>query len=422
MNKVIKIVFSLICMVDKDPDMDLKYTGLVTVLCLQLQYPGLESESFAKTRPGNELSDMKPAMHQMFFNLRDIYNLSLQEKKFTSESLRPEIIKKFDRLQKHAASIATHGSKEFTLKSTGQSLTKDIAQAHKFFNHKNYQESEFIIRNMVSNCFSCHTRFENKSSFPEPFIQKSLEKNLNMYELARLKVATRQFSEAAKLFETLLNNNEFSYDELASEGVLSDYFRLMIRVFHNFDQPIEICKKQLARKNLDPVSQDMLNKWLKDLNQFKNERYFSITPTLLQAKNVLDQVRIVESEDILPAHSLILLMTGSATLHQLILDKSIGSKQKSEAYFLLGTVENMMENSFWLNESQHYWEASIRTLPHSEFAGKSFDVLKDKVSLGYTGSGGTRIPDEVASWLTALEKLSAPLKNHSKKPANTPRG
>ncbi|MCB9228653.1 MAG: hypothetical protein H6618_03495 [Deltaproteobacteria bacterium] len=374
-----------------------------------------------QTTSGNEL---RPLMNKMFSSLQKIYIYLMQDKGSENKATdvqkeRNEILNSFQQAVATASGIEHHGRGDVAFQLSGTSLKKDLSQAETFFRKNEFDASGFIVRHLVANCFSCHTRYGTKHSFPTPLIPENLEKSLRLYELARLKAATRQFDQAVRLFDQILSDPEYSYDELVSEGVITDYFRIMIRVNHDFTKAMEVCDT-LLKKELDKSSVEIIRNWRKDLNILKDSGYFSAPSSLLKAKELLGKVRNVESEDVFPMQSLVLLMTASASLHTLAIDDSLQPQFRAEAYYLLGTAEHLMGSSFWLSESQYFWEASIRTLPHSELARKSFEAIEENVKLGYTGSGGTRIPEEVDQWLNTLERMAAPAKNTVSSPPVAP--
>jgi hypothetical protein len=61
--------------------------------------------------------------------------------------------------------------------------------------------------------------------------------------------------------------------------------------------------------------------------------------------------------------------------------------------------------SFWtLHET--YYERCIHAAAHSAISKQCFERLSDSITLGYSGSGGTRIPPEIESQLAKLKTLA----------------
>jgi hypothetical protein len=54
-----------------------------------------------------------------------------------------------------------------------------------------------------------------------------------------------------------------------------------------------------------------------------------------------------------------------------------------------------------------YYEACVRELPHSSLAKRCYERYEQSVYVGYTGSGGTNIPDELQVILSELKKLAS---------------
>ena len=85
----------------------------------------------------------------------------------------------------------------------------------------------------------------------------------------------------------------------------------------------------------------------------------------------------------------------------------------AEAYYLLGATASMSEHSFWITRSDFYYETAIRLAPGSDFAPKALAQLEESLVLGYTGSSGTHVPEDVQLLLAELKDLIE--KAHAKK-------
>ena len=78
----------------------------------------------------------------------------------------------------------------------------------------------------------------------------------------------------------------------------------------------------------------------------------------------------------------------------------------SEIYYLLGSSELFIGGSSWLSPAEAYLEKAIRVAPKQKFAQKAYQLYEENIYMGYTGSSGTHIPDDVKSKLLELRKLS----------------
>jgi hypothetical protein len=55
-----------------------------------------------------------------------------------------------------------------------------------------------------------------------------------------------------------------------------------------------------------------------------------------------------------------------------------------------------------------YYETCIRRAPHTGISEKCFQRYEANVYFGYTGSGGTSIPEDIAAVMKELKDLSKP--------------
>jgi hypothetical protein len=84
-------------------------------------------------------------------------------------------------------------------------------------------------------------------------------------------------------------------------------------------------------------------------------------------------------------------------------------EELAEAYYLLGLAESHLARDTWASETPSYLEAAIRLAPQGRYAARAYALLEEEIVLGYTGSGGTRIPDDVEARLRELRDLTQTL-------------
>jgi len=76
----------------------------------------------------------------------------------------------------------------------------------------------------------------------------------------------------------------------------------------------------------------------------------------------------------------------------------------AEAYYLMGRVEERIWDRPWLSNAGPFYEASIRLGPRQAFARDAYERLERILVLGYTGSSGTRLPEDVQERLRELDE------------------
>jgi len=78
----------------------------------------------------------------------------------------------------------------------------------------------------------------------------------------------------------------------------------------------------------------------------------------------------------------------------------------ARALYLLGQTEAYTRRSFEVSDAQHYLEQVIRLAPHTPIAARSYAQLEREIRLGYTGSAGENVPDDVKAQLAELRELA----------------
>jgi seryl-tRNA synthetase len=105
---------------------------------------------------------------------------------------------------------------------------------------------------------------------------------------------------------------------------------------------------------------------------------------------------------------LIQFMLASSVLHQLSETTPSTPENASllaEVYYLLGLVETTLSRTSWTSETEFYLETAIRQDPKSGFARDAYMLLEEYLILGYTGSAGVNLPEEVETYLWELQDL-----------------
>jgi hypothetical protein len=77
----------------------------------------------------------------------------------------------------------------------------------------------------------------------------------------------------------------------------------------------------------------------------------------------------------------------------------------ARAFYLLGQTEAFTRRSFELPDTEYYLEQAIRLAPHPARAQRVRSV-EGEVVLGYTGSAGEQLPEEIQDLLRELAELS----------------
>lgn len=363
------------------------------------------AKSESSTSP-HQSPNTKATMQQIGSLLATIYPYSLDSQALYDQKNTHVIASSLENLKNLTQGLKEHLAHDDDFSFIADSLAKDVSQAATWYKRGNPMEAGFVISYLVENCFACHTKLpaSHTPSLPPIKISDEIFAKFSLENKAKFYVATRQFDQAVKTYEQLLNQTNAQTLENFSRGYFIDYFKLNLNVLQDPDHLIKFIEKLLAKKDHSYFLQETLKQWSSDLEDIKINKILS-SPSVAAAQNQIRLAKAVTKYGT-DQTGIIRLITSSSILHQLLRNPKRGDASKAEILYLLGYVENLLYHSFWLTEARYFLEAAIRKLPHSPLAARAYQLLEEQTILGYSGSSGTHIPEDMQVWLDQLKKLA----------------
>ena len=309
-------------------------------------------------------------------------------------------------VQKHGGSNAAKASDPM-FNMLVANFSEDIDRATQAYKNGNVQYARAVLRGTVAYCNGCHTRTENTSKFKFPIFPEAMKK-LSLPEKMKFFAANRRFDEALKVFNEYLDGNKMqSMDSYEFEKSVEIAVSILVRVQDNADPAIALLKK--VRK-ADQTSENFakeLDGWEAALLEWKKEKqptldsnsqYFS------RAKELYN--RAAKRQDFpFDRKANVDYLRATALMHKL-LESHSDSKDVSEVYFMLGKSYEVLQDLGIWSLHEHYYEACIREAPKTALASECFKSFEESVTMGFTGSSGTKLPSEVKQKLKTLKGLS----------------
>jgi hypothetical protein len=224
---------------------------------------------------------------------------------------------------------------------------------------------------------------------------------LPLDERARLEFATRQFERAEATHEALLASPDFAANDLDLGGMLDEYLELCLRVRHDYERPAAKLEAFAARADVGPRLRARVLRWAASLREIA-KRKREATP-LAEAHALVaisqDRTRFPDERD-----ALVYDLAASGELHRFA-DATPAGPEAALAYYRLGEIESRIGRSFWLSQTEVYFETAIRMAPGEPFAPDALAQLQEFLVSGYTGSGGRQVPADVQLRLAELRGL-----------------
>jgi hypothetical protein len=374
--------------------------ALVMLLSLTLLTPGRVGVAGDAPQSG-----FQATMRDIFQALTAVFPVSLNAEQFQDPAQYPRILAALRALAHHAEGLTMHGQNgPRHLDFLRYALAREARQVLHWYEHRQYQAAQFALHQLTEHCFACHS----KLPYPERFVlgQRFLEEaslaSLSLKDRARLAVATRQFQTALEIYETLFQSPAIAAGEIGLMGAFEDYLKIVLRVENDFMRAFLTLETFRQRPDVPAYLTEYTESWVEALKE-------------LQAVEAPDEalpyarmlIREGQGRNRFPSDRLGLVhfVLASSLLHRYVDTSSVQGLPLAEAYYLLGVAESYISRSLWVSETAFFLETAIRLAPKSVHARKAYAFLEQYVLVGYTGSSGLHLPDDVRAHLAELRRL-----------------
>ncbi|MBA2490705.1 MAG: hypothetical protein H0V34_03005 [Gammaproteobacteria bacterium] len=108
-------------------------------------------------------------------------------------------------------------------------------------------------------------------------------------------------------------------------------------------------------------------------------------------------------------------LRASTTAHEL-LARFPDSKHAAEAFFIAGSAYDVIGDPILWPSHERYFEACVRRAPHSRIAVRCYERFEQSVYIGYSGSGGTFIPEDMQKRMSELKRIAEPIDTRNASP------
>jgi hypothetical protein len=218
---------------------------------------------------------------------------------------------------------------------------------------------------------------------------------------ASLQVATRRFDDALATFEALFASPEVQPAELLEP--MTEYLRVSIRVKQDLERPRPVLRQFAARGDLWSNLRGDVDDWQAALGRHADRP--EAPPSLESARSLLDEAQRVLRYPT-DRRGLVQQILAASEIHRYLEPRSGETgRDIAEAYYLLGLIESRTNFSHFVSESDFYLETAIRLAPGDPIGQAAFDLLEEETVLGWTGSSGSHMPEDVRRNLDALREL-----------------
>jgi hypothetical protein len=346
----------------------------------------------------------RATMGEILKALAEVLPPSLDEQRFADPAQHAAILAALTRLAAGGAQLEAHGrQREAGFGFLSRSLAQDTEEIRRRYAEGRTDEARFLLHELTQDCVACHSRLpsQHDASLGRRLMDEKLVAALPLDERARLEFATRQFERAEATHEALLASPDFSANDLDLGGTLDEYLELCLRVRGDHERPARTLEVFAARPDVTPRLRARVLRWVASLREIA-ARKREATP-LAEAQALVaigqDRARFPDERD-----ALVYDLAASGELHRFA-DATPAGPEAALAYFRLGEIESRIGRSFWLSQTEVYFETAIRMAPGEPFAPQALAQLQEFLVSGYTGSGGRQVPADVQRRLAELRGL-----------------
>lgn len=281
------------------------------------------------------------------------------------------------------------------------SITLTAYRIHQF------EYSRMNFRNVVSTCIGCHSRdpeFQDLGTH----VETAASKGLSALERARFFSATRNMDRALQEYHRALFEPGLAKRDLYTwERGFREAMTLLIRVKRSPGEASELVRKLRNANSVPYFLKRELQEWQQDLDGWISEkprRPESETSLFTEIRRIFRKA--AQKKRYPMDHSADALLLRLTSLSYEFLQRFPQSRNLPEIWYILGVAHATLDIPPFENLHDQFLEQCIRSRPHSTLALKCYSQLEQNVYMGFTGSSGTRIPDEVKSKLLGLWGLS----------------
>lgn len=277
-------------------------------------------------------------------------------------------------------------------------VNETLDDVWKSFNDNRKEYSLWRLKAVNNSCVTCHTTYNVHLSFSD-----SVEnlKNLDSFKKGEFYLASRQFVQAKDAFLAAAQDPKLKHLRLEA---LRKWLIIYTRVTPDPRQAIAELNAISAREKLSSYESQEVAEWIESLKRWTTEGPDRVDD-LAKAENLVRQ-GLLSNDPIYTKIGTVELLRASSLLHKVLEQKDLEKSKRSRALYLLGLSYSKLPQ-FYINEMPEFFlEACIREYSGTNDAIKSYQLYKEIVTIGYTGSGGVRLPSDVIAKLQELNDIA----------------
>ena len=339
-------------------------------------------------------------MQEAYASFKSLYRFLFSAREFADPNNQQDIKKALDTFSQrfnHVDSLKL--SDEPGFKSSLKLARQLVDDARKQFNDGNLEFSRWRLKSLGNHCLTCHTRAKVDLDYLD--VDPGLSQ-LQPLELGEFYLATHQFEKAREIF---LHAARIENSSQSRMQALRNWLIIAARVDGQPQRALTEITNLRKNLSLAPSETQEVSAWVDSLRRWTNEKAFKNLQEVQLAER-LTELGSTYSVTNYPGGGAVELLRATGILHGLMASKTINSLDRAKSLLLLGKAYSKLPLFFVDELPESFLELAIREQPHTTLAETAFNEYKDIIELGFTGSAGVDLPQDVASKLLELKKLA----------------
>ena len=311
-----------------------------------------------------------------------------------------------ERVSKNVTHSSVGKAEDPTLGFLSKGFQEEVHRSREAFEQGHIEYARGNLINATAFCIECHTRSTAGPSFHSSEMEKTL-KNLRPLDRGEYMLATRQFDPALKEFNQVIGkgiadgNNFFDLDRAIGLAL-----SITVRFQDSPDNSLKVINTIIGGDHMPYYLKTTAQVWKQSVLDWKKEPKKVKKDVLKLSRDLVAKARLKQQSRDDRAGD-IEMMRVQALLHPLLsTEKDLN--RLGEELFLIGSASEVIRDAAMGSMHEDYYEACIRKVPHSDWSAKCYRSFEESVLLGYTGSAGTSVPEDVQKKMDELQKLALP--------------
>jgi hypothetical protein len=350
-----------------------------------LAFPSRAPNAFSQESKSTLAAGSKPAviratMRGIFTSLTEAYSYSLDIGYFQDRHNRDGVLAALEALVANTAALEAHGGGlDPSFGYLRRYLANDAAEALKRYNERQYLGSQFMLKKLMENCATCHSRLPADQAFDTgaEFLKEARVEAVAPVDRVDIEIAARQFEAALDTYEHIFALGNMTAEGLELIGAFEGYLKITLGVKNDSARPVQVFTAFLKRDDMPEELQGQVRAWIDDLRTLDMNE-MSRRP-LASARLLAGDATVVRrAPSVRP--ELVRMVASNALLHRHVRSMPADAPETSEVYYLLAVTDSRISRSFWIAETDYLLEQAVRSSPRSAYAQRAFAVLEDRAS------------------------------------------